>query len=354
MLSLKLIFIALIAYQNTAFARVVVSEETQNDWDKLKIGDSCQDCIHIIELFTDLLSNTDVQTKIKNELDKLCDLIPGPTAPKLCREEVDKMLPLAITFLTGMANPDQVCSMLGLCESQSYNQVPHLLNNHIQEGVKAALTMTKVQFTPQCTFCIYLITSLESMLPKVRTELEVIDLLGKVCVILPPSYREQCENLIEKYGKMLMDMLLSYASPKAICKLIQACDDIYLPVLAIAPLSDCDSCVTLAVLTRLQLGSNASELQTTSFLDSVCQLHPNALPKCDGFTKHHGHRLKEVLGKPEPALEVCERVGLCGAVGETGDPHKGLCSLGNIYRCRNLPTAQECGTVSFCQMYVWK
>ncbi|XP_038826072.1 prosaposin-like [Salvelinus namaycush] len=316
----------------------------------MKKWDSCQDCAQIIELLTALLSNPDMQTKIRSELEKLCDHMPGPAAPKLCQEQVDKNLPLSFTFLTSFVKPAQVCSVLGLCGSQSEGQQHDLLTNHIQDTLKSAMTMTKVQFSPQCTFCVYLIKLLKSMLPKMA----VIDMLGKVCGILPSSYRDQCVNLIEKYGKMLMDMLLSYITPEAICTLIQVCHGMETLVSESAPLSDCESCLTLAVLTHLQLGSNASEPQTASFLGSVCQLHPNALPKCDGFTQLHAHQLKGVLGKPESALNVCERVGLCGGVREAGEQREDPCILGTSYRCRDLKTALECRTVSFCQKFVWK
>ena len=63
------------------------------------------------------------------------------------------------------------------------------------------------------------------------SQMAVIDLLGKVCGILPMSYRKQCENLIEKYGKMLMDMLLTYATPEVICTLVEACHGMDTPVL---------------------------------------------------------------------------------------------------------------------------
>uniref|UniRef100_A0A8C7LKC3 Prosaposin n=1 Tax=Oncorhynchus kisutch TaxID=8019 RepID=A0A8C7LKC3_ONCKI len=316
MASFKLALVILISYQTTALARVVGGEGTQNAWDKLKKGDSCQDCTQIIELLKDLISNPDIQTEIRGELEKLCDLMPGPASPKLCREQVDKNLPLVITFLTSFFKPTEVCTVLGLCGSQSDSQQQSLLTDHIQAGLKSAMTMTKVQFSPECTFCIYLIKSLESMLPKIRTEMAVIDLLGKVCGILPMSYRKQCENLIEKYGKMLMDMLLTYATPEVICTLVEACHGMDTPVLESAPLSDCDSCLTLAVLTHLQLGSNASEPQTSSFLASVCQLHPKALPK---------------------------RVGLCGGVIEAGEQGGDPCTLGTSYSCRDLKTALECG-----------
>lgn len=40
-----------------------------------------------------------LQKKITNAFDSLCSHLPGPSA-KICKEQVDKMLPVAVTFLT--------------------------------------------------------------------------------------------------------------------------------------------------------------------------------------------------------------------------------------------------------------
>lgn len=44
-------------------------------------------------------------------IDHVCSLLPGPAA-SLCKEEVDKMLPLAITFFTGVAVSEETASFL--------------------------------------------------------------------------------------------------------------------------------------------------------------------------------------------------------------------------------------------------
>lgn len=43
--------------------------------------------------------------------------------------------------------------------------------------------------------------------------------------------------------------------------------------------SDCESCRTLAVLSRLTNGPNSTQPETSSFLQSVCFHYPNAIPK---------------------------------------------------------------------------
>lgn len=58
-------------------------------------------------------------------------------------------------------------------------------------------------------------------------------------------------------------------------------------------LSDCESCRTLAMLSRLHLGRNSTETQASSFLQSVCLLHPRAIPKVLSLpvTLTHSHKL---------------------------------------------------------------
>uniref|UniRef100_A0A667XG82 Saposin B-type domain-containing protein n=1 Tax=Myripristis murdjan TaxID=586833 RepID=A0A667XG82_9TELE len=75
--------------------------------------------------------------------------------------------------------------------------------------------------TSQCSFCIFLIKTLESLLPKERTE--VSHLLEEVCVILPSSYRDECQAVIDRFGKTLLDALMRYVTPEAVCALIHLC-----------------------------------------------------------------------------------------------------------------------------------
>lgn len=147
--------------------------------------------------------------------------------------------------------------------------------------------------------------------------------MDEVCDLLPSSYKDECENFVNKYGKDAVEFLLSYAAPHTICTLLHLCLFQESPVMSKRPShpslhpnlscllhicsgqlplnpsvllsqsffltlsrpavetipSDCDTCRTLAALTRVQLGSNATETETSGFLGSVCLLYPQAVPK---------------------------------------------------------------------------
>ncbi|XP_044189908.1 prosaposin [Thunnus albacares] len=183
--------------------------------------DACQDCTKIFELLADLLSNADLQKKIMDGIENLCDHLPGPASTaKLCKEEVEKMLPVAITFITGAVKPAEICKILGLCGSCEKQK---MLSYFVNEALQAAMTNQNALPTSQCSFCIFLVKTLEDLLPKQRTEGAVIKLLEEICHIVPSSYRAQCESVIGKFSKMVLDAILGYATPQSICALIHLC-----------------------------------------------------------------------------------------------------------------------------------
>nr|XP_015796614.2 prosaposin isoform X1 [Nothobranchius furzeri] len=183
--------------------------------DNLETGDVCQDCTKMFELLVNMLSNADLQKKITAGIDSLCAQLPEAPA-KICKLEVDKMLPVAITFLTGMAKPAEICKLVGLCGSSDSQE--KMLSYLVQQTLQAA-----AKPSTQCSFCVFLFKTLEDLLPRERTEGAVIKLFEEVCHIVPSAHRGQCEAIISKYGKTVLDAIIGYATPEAICALIHLC-----------------------------------------------------------------------------------------------------------------------------------
>lgn len=123
-----------------------------------------------------------------------------------------------------------------------------------------AVCVDQMQPTAQCSFCVLVIKTLEDLLPKERTEVSdalrtkertrtdtppgntdkltqrtflslchslqdaLISLLEEICHILPASYRDQCQTVIGKFSKPVLDAILSYATPEAVCTLMGLCN----------------------------------------------------------------------------------------------------------------------------------
>ncbi|XP_046872646.1 surfactant protein Bb [Hypomesus transpacificus] len=332
--------------------RVVNGPATRTDITLASTSNNiCTDCLQIVELFKDMLSHEDTQDHIYVTLKIFCGRLPGYDKINMCESLLQEQLPKAYKYLTNMVAGD-ACMGLGMCALQAMTGVSVMLPDKDDSSLMPeASASLQVQIGPQCTFCVLLIKKLENMLPKERTEDAVVQLMGEVCDLLPASYKDQCDSFVDKYGKKLIDFLLSSAAPHSICVLLHLCLIKEAPVPEMPLPSDCESCRTLAALGRLRLSVNASASHTSSFLRSVCLQHPGAIPKCEVFTRLHWSSLQKVLGSQK---NECQRMGLCESVGPERPFGEDSCSWGPTYRCRDMKTAEQCGSVTFCQTFIWK
>ncbi|KAL1266858.1 hypothetical protein QQF64_002533 [Cirrhinus molitorella] len=354
MTALKLVFLFFTALLGSVKTRSVDTTGMTNvlmGADDNVMGDMCQDCTQIFELLKEIFSNQDFQVKLMATLEQVCDKLP-PQITQICHTEVKKVVPLAITLITSVMRPGDICTFLGLCGGHDSAKIRDLWLNHMSKIVPVP-TM-KMETSIQCSVCTYVVSTLEYLFPRQRAQSIITVLLETLCGEFPPLVQSQCNKMVEKYVKLLVDMLLNNTSPNFICTLLHLCEIWERPINAAVAFSECDSCLTLAVLTRVHLGSNATERQAASFLDTFCQLHPSAMPKCETYVQRHGNQLRVFLSKQQGALDICKRANLCFS-GEkepviAADP----CSLGPIYTCRDLQTAVDCEAVSFCQKNVWE
>lgn len=226
MASLKFALLVFIGLQSCALTSTLNTDGLLNVPEAQRAtGDVCKDCTQIFELLIDLLSNEDLQKKIMAGIESLCDHLPGPaTTAKLCKDEVEKMFPLAMSFLSGVVKPAEVCKIIGLCNSQE-KMMHYLVTEFFQatETSENLVPVNQARPTTQCSFCIFLVKTFEDMLPKERTEAAVLKLLQEICHILPSSYQDQCEEVVGKFTKTVLEAILSYATPQTICTLLQQC-----------------------------------------------------------------------------------------------------------------------------------
>lgn len=317
--------------------------------------DMCSECSQVIQLSANMISSRDTKEIVYETLHALCQRLPREQASE-CDSQVKVYLPKVLQQTPGHLKPGDTCLVFGLCaahKEELLNLPQHVTNTDVSSALASA-TRTHGQFNPVCTLCLYIINRLETLLPKNMTEDALMKIMGEVCDLLPLSYKDQCDDFVDKYGTQIVEFLLSSAAPHAICSLLHVClfkeeavPELFLP-------SDCEFCRTLAVLSRLHLGLNATESQTSSFLQSVCVHHPNAIPKCEAFIKIYGSRLQKVLGNQMDAPHACERADLCVSVKKLEPLGKNRCTWGPSYWCQDIQTAQKCGNQAFCEKYMWK
>nr|XP_019956431.1 PREDICTED: prosaposin-like [Paralichthys olivaceus] len=293
--------------------------------------DTCSECTQILQLSANMISSRDTKETVYETLHALCQRFPHEQASQ-CDSQVKAYLPKVLHQTPGHLKPVETCLVFGLCAAQNEEELlklpQYVTDKVISSSALGAAISSYERFNPVCSLCLFVINKLETLLPKNMTEEALLKLMGEVCELLPHSYKDQCDDFISKYGVEIVEFLMSSAAPHTICTLLHLCMfEEQLPPVAFLP-SDCESCRTLAVLSRLHLGPNSTEPETSSFLQSVCVHHPNAIPKCQAFTQIYGSRLQKVLGNQMEVPHACERADLCVALKKREPLGKRRCTEG--------------------------
>ncbi|XP_027134029.1 surfactant protein Bb isoform X1 [Larimichthys crocea] len=311
----------------------------------------CSECSQIIQLSANMISSRDTKETMYETLHALCQVLPKEQASE-CDSQVKTYLPKVLQQTPGHLKPGDTCMVFGLCpahEEKELLRLPHLKD--ISTSALSTATDTRKVSNPVCTLCMFLMKKVESLLPTNITEDALMKIMEEVCDLVPHSYKDECDDFVAKYGTQIVEFLLSSAAPYTICTLLHLCLFNEQPVPEVIFPSDCESCRTLAVLSRLHLGSNSTEPVTSSFLQSVCAHHPNAIPKCEAFTRIYGSRLQKVLGNQIDGPHACERADLCVTSHKSEPLGRNPCTWGPSYWCKNIQTAQMCG-VSETQLII--
>ncbi len=83
----------------------------------------------------------------------------------------------------------------------------------------------KNQDTLECEFCKFFVEEIEQMISSNKTEEHIIEVLDKICYILPKQVEPPCVEFIEKSVPELIDLLQKYENPKIICENLKLCFD---------------------------------------------------------------------------------------------------------------------------------
>uniref|UniRef100_A0A8C5HJM5 Prosaposin n=1 Tax=Gouania willdenowi TaxID=441366 RepID=A0A8C5HJM5_GOUWI len=238
----------------------------------------CQDCV---KLLTDAQAEAkDNSTYINILIEKIesqCDLL-GPGMSDLCKQYISQYAPII--------DPKEVCSFLGVCDAvqkstpmlslqpaKTANVVPaaklfpaikgvsaseetlkvsahgRCPRNHntvfpLQEEVikaveqvctflpstlsthrqfVAELDKTRFKAGGYCDVCKMAVNYIDGVLEQNITEAKIGEAVRKVCSFLPSSYQTQCDQFVEQYEPMLIQLLLQMMDPDFVCTKVGAC-----------------------------------------------------------------------------------------------------------------------------------
>uniref|UniRef100_A0A8C1LS53 Prosaposin n=1 Tax=Cyprinus carpio TaxID=7962 RepID=A0A8C1LS53_CYPCA len=147
--------------------------------------------------------------EIVQAVETICDILPSTLTPQ-CKDLIETYGQAIIELLVQEADPKTICTFLALCN-----------------GVSHVSVMDKQRFEAGgfCDVCKMAVRYVDGILEQNATQAEIEDAVLKVCNFLPDAVRDECNQLIEQYEPLLVQLLLQTLDPDFVCMKLGACPE---------------------------------------------------------------------------------------------------------------------------------
>jgi len=168
----------------------------------LATGPNCVLCEFIMKQIQDELKDNSTEEEIKKTVHHICNVMPGSIRTE-CNGFVNQYADMVIQLLIAATVPSEICRMMHMCP-----------NAHIEQ--------MKVEVL-DCAICEAVVYGMEKILDNPRVDHSIEHVLEKACRALPAKDQAKCQEVIEKYGKTIYDLVIHLADKGLVCREIGMC-----------------------------------------------------------------------------------------------------------------------------------
>ncbi|XP_076629716.1 prosaposin isoform X2 [Colletes latitarsis] len=296
----------------------------------VKGKESCVICEYVLHSMQEFITNPVNEEKLKQRLEYVCKKLPESVRGE-CSEFVDNYGDVIVAILAQEIDPSQVCPMLRLCPTNQLMQ--------IWDSIPAKYMLEETKHKPGCPLCLLAITQIYNVIKNNKTERNIESALDKLCITLPRSLSEECQDLVKGYSKEIVELFLADLTPQEICVYIKMCDgtkdvgpkntfitdengeiltneipdssassDIWLQRASI----NCDICKQALRYIEKEIGSEKEKHKIENTVQNVCKhLSKKLSQSCSSFVNKHGDAIITAIIKNVSPNQVCGILGIC-------------------------------------------
>lgn len=192
--------------------------------DGVKDHPYCVMCEFVMRELRQMIGKNATEEEIMQALEKVCDYMPE-SLTKSCHSFVEMYGPAIIKMIIEELDPEEICTEIGLCGQVAHKPTSTPTHAPVERTTtNPHPTKPSLESDQTCAVCETIIQYLEALVEQNATTREIEQILEKICNFLPQSMTKQCEDVIEKYGDLVVHFITSMASPKEICTLMGICD----------------------------------------------------------------------------------------------------------------------------------
>jgi len=171
----------------------------------------CAICEFVMKQLESTLSDQTTEEEVIHAVEKVCKLLPSSLTAQ-CQDLIESYGQAIIELLVQQADPKTVCTVLGLCKDASRAYIPVMDQVRFQAG-------------GFCDVCKMAVRYIDGILEQNATEAQIEDAVRKVCNFMPEAVRTECDQLVEQYEPVLVQLLLQMLDPDFVCMKVGACPE---------------------------------------------------------------------------------------------------------------------------------
>ncbi|XP_061546111.1 prosaposin [Phycodurus eques] len=178
---------------------------------RVRDSPTCAICEFVMKQLEDMLEDQTTEKEVIAAVEKVCTHLPS-TLSVQCKDLIETYGQAIIELLVQQADPKTVCTLLSVC-------------NDATRAYVHALDETVFKSGGYCKVCKMAVAYIDGILEKNATEGQIEEAVLKVCSFLPDSFQTECDQLVEQYEPMLVQMLLQMLDPDFVCLQVGACPE---------------------------------------------------------------------------------------------------------------------------------
>ncbi|KAJ8022464.1 Prosaposin [Holothuria leucospilota] len=260
-------------------------------------ADQCTDCTNFFQDVSTILSTPSVQQMILQEIENLCNDL-GSLGPQ-CQQYVSEYGPLVINFLLQYLDPNTVCKEIGFC-SGTCQAPPKLFNVNAD----------------QCTDCKNFFQDVSTVLNNPTTQQMILQDIENLCNDLGPSLGPQCQQYVSEYGPLVINFLLQYLDPAAICGDIGFCMSVSRPPMKLVSVNadQCTDCKAFVQDIATDLNNPSTQQMILQDIENLCNDLGSLGPQCQQYVSEYGPLVINFLLQYLDPSAVCADIGFCSSL----------------------------------------
>ncbi|KAJ3610029.1 hypothetical protein NHX12_022123 [Muraenolepis orangiensis] len=171
----------------------------------------CAICEFMMTEVESMLSDQTTEAEVINAIEKVCTILPS-TLTAQCKDLIETYGQAIIELLVQEADPKTICTLLALCRGAHRAVIP-------------ALDLASYTTGGYCDVCKMAVRYVDGILEQNATEAQIEEAVMKVCSFLPASVQTECDQLVQQYEPMLVQLLLQMMDPEFVCMKVGACPE---------------------------------------------------------------------------------------------------------------------------------